>query len=299
MATWASSARWTSPRRSPGNSAAASTDPDGDRLFCSWSFGDGRVGNGITVGHVYESVGIYAVVATITDGFDESSAKTTSTITEAGALRAWGPDEGGALRLESPRDAWCFRLEPFEGTFPASSIEIPVRLVRHDDLDRREISEVAARRGPVEDSDGNGRPDCAACFSAEDLRALFGDQSPGPASRIVTLEGAISERGAFAAPLAVTVAAPGVLHPVLAPNPVAAEGALTFRTIRAGRVRVTLHDVRGRLVRSLLDEVRPAAIHQVHVDGRDGSGRPLPSGVYFYRVQSYGGTVSGRMTILR
>ena len=45
-------------------------------------------------------------------------------------------------------------------------------------------------------------------------------------------------------------------------------------------------DVRGRRVRSLLDEDLAAGHHTVIWDGLDGGGRPTASGVYFVRVAS-------------
>ena len=42
-------------------SAAGSSDPDGDSLTFSWSFGDGNLGNGLTTSHAYTSTGTYTV----------------------------------------------------------------------------------------------------------------------------------------------------------------------------------------------------------------------------------------------
>jgi hypothetical protein len=56
----------------------------------------------------------------------------------------------------------------------------------------------------------------------------------------------------------------------------------------AGRVSLAVYDLGGRTVRRLLDEARAAGTFAVLWDGRDGSGRPLPSGVYFARLSAGG-----------
>jgi hypothetical protein len=44
--------------------------------------------------------------------------------------------------------------------------------------------------------------------------------------------------------------------------------------------------VGGRLVRALVREELPPGRFQVAWDGRDGSGRPVPSGVYLLRLEA-------------
>jgi hypothetical protein len=65
-----------------------------------------------------------------------------------------------------------------------------------------------------------------------------------------------------------------------APNPFNPSTELRFTLPRTGRVGLEIVDVRGRRVRTLLDEVRPAGDHAVRWQGRDGAGRPVASGVY-------------------
>lgn len=48
------------------------------------------------------------------------------------------------------------------------------------------------------------------------------------------------------------------------------------------RIRLSVYDLAGRLVRTLADGEREAGFYQVVWDGKDGSGRPMGSGVYFY-----------------
>ena len=57
--------------------------------------------------------------------------------------------------------------------------------------------------------------------------------------------------------------------------------------------------VQGRLVRSLLNEVRSAGANQVNWDGRDQAGRGAASGTYFARLESGGRTSVKAMVLVR
>jgi len=85
------------------------------------------------------------------------------------------------------------------------------------------------------------------------------------------------------------------------PNPATANATLSFWTSRPGRLRVTLHDIRGRRISTLLDESNAAsANYRVPImGGYRGSGGYLASGVYFYRIEGVDGVSSGRVLILR
>jgi hypothetical protein len=163
---------------------------------------------------------------------------------------------------------------------------------------RREAIEDLAHRGAEEDADGNGTPDRSVCFRLDDLRALFADAPPGVMSAAVTIEGEVTGGGGFAAPLDLTIAAPAVRAQV-SPNPMRRDGAVVLRTAIPGRVRVVLHDVRGRRVRVVHEGELPPGIHAFVIDARDASGKRLPSGVYFYRVETPDGVMGGRFTLLR
>jgi flagellar hook assembly protein FlgD len=73
--------------------------------------------------------------------------------------------------------------------------------------------------------------------------------------------------------------------------------------VRAGsgkeQVRLDLYDVSGRLVRRLLDGQIPAGDTVLSWDGKDGNGRPVASGIYWYRLATEDGAVTRRAVIVR
>jgi photosystem II stability/assembly factor-like uncharacterized protein len=69
------------------------------------------------------------------------------------------------------------------------------------------------------------------------------------------------------------------------PNPFHPRTALKFDVPRPSHVRLSIHDVAGRLVRTLVNESRSAGRHSVSWEGRDESGRSVDSGVYLLRME--------------
>lgn len=281
-------------------SSAASSDPDNDRLATTWDFGDGAVGIGATTGHSYASAGIFLVTVTVSDGFDTATDKTTAAVLESGTARAWESSGAADIRLASPRDAWCFQLEPIENAFPLASISGTVRLVWHGEAGPVTIGEIVGAGPPTpEDRDGNGIPERSVCFSGSEFRALFIDLPTGSWDRVLSLEGSLAGGADFSAIMTLRVVVPGSLRAVVAPNPLNPGGNLTVRTARAGRARVTLHDVNGRAIRTLHDGFLGAGIHDFAIDGRNAAGVRLGSGVYFYRIVTDDGASGGRFTVLK
>lgn len=83
------------------------------------------------------------------------------------------------------------------------------------------------------------------------------------------------------------------------PNPFNPTTRIAWELPRAGRVSVRLYSVRGRLVRELLNEPRPAGPGQVEWDGRAADGSPIASGTYFYEVRAGDATVRGKAMLLK
>jgi flagellar hook assembly protein FlgD len=66
---------------------------------------------------------------------------------------------------------------------------------------------------------------------------------------------------------------------------------------REGPLRVEIRDLLGRRVRTLAEGSRAGGEHLVRWDGSDDSGRPLPAGAYWVRVDA-GAGARQRLTVL-
>ena len=69
------------------------------------------------------------------------------------------------------------------------------------------------------------------------------------------------------------------------PNPFNPRTTLSFSLAREGSVRLSIVDLRGRRVATLVDGTRTAGAHQVVWDGADDHGAQVPSGVYFVMLE--------------
>ncbi len=83
------------------------------------------------------------------------------------------------------------------------------------------------------------------------------------------------------------------------PNPFNPRTAIRFSLDRPAAARVVIYDVQGREVRRLVDEARPAGAYTVIWDGRDAAGRPVASGIYLYRLDAAGRSLTKKMILLQ
>ena len=72
------------------------------------------------------------------------------------------------------------------------------------------------------------------------------------------------------------------------PNPFNPSTTIKFDIAGDMPVQTSLnvYNVRGQLLRSLVNGMKSAGTYQIQWDGKDDAGRTLPSGVYFYRLQA-------------
>ncbi len=81
----------------------------------------------------------------------------------------------------------------------------------------------------------------------------------------------------------------------------AGEGAVfRFTLPESESVTLTIHDVRGRRVRRLLDRVSfPGGTGTITWDGKDDSSRTAASGVYLFRLETRSDHANGRVVLVR
>jgi hypothetical protein len=167
-----------------------------------------------------------------------------------------------------------------------------------------------------DDGDADSTGDCVgtsvhACFSMSDVRDLFGDASIADNIDDVTITGDLTTGGTFLA--TVNGHHPGNGHGKdknkkhhhgamsvqATPNPFNPQTILTFALTQSARVRVNIYDLRGALVKTLLNENRNAGTQTVPWDGTDSKQQRVVSGVYFVQVQSDQDRVVQRLTVLK
>jgi hypothetical protein len=125
-----------------------------------------------------------------------------------------------------------------------------------------------------------------------DRIVVFGGYDTTPRNDVWALENLSDSVGLPDPPLSPAVR----LHPN-APNPFNLSTRLFFDLPSDGEVRLRVLDVRGRLVRQLIDGFRPAGPSSATWDGRDDSGRPVSAGVYVCRLEARGESVAQKIVL--
>jgi hypothetical protein len=83
------------------------------------------------------------------------------------------------------------------------------------------------------------------------------------------------------------------------PNPFNPTTTIPYDVSERARVRLEVFDVRGALVRTLVDRVESPGHKRVQWDARDGHGRLVASGVYFFRARIGHFAATRRMTMIK
>ena len=83
------------------------------------------------------------------------------------------------------------------------------------------------------------------------------------------------------------------------PNPFNPQTTIAFRLADNSRVRISIYNLTGQLVKTLLDEELSARRHQVVWDGTNDFGIKVPSGIYLYVLEAGDRRISKRMILAK
>ena len=83
------------------------------------------------------------------------------------------------------------------------------------------------------------------------------------------------------------------------PNPFNPTTTISVTIPEQTHISLSIVDVRGRIVRTLINEVVAKGPKEIHWDGRDGRGDLVSSGVYFYRLVAGDEVLTRKMAVLK
>ncbi len=84
------------------------------------------------------------------------------------------------------------------------------------------------------------------------------------------------------------------------PNPFNPKTSVSYQVPDGGgHIAVEVYDVNGRHVRTLVDGFQSQGLKSIEWDGTDDDGRPMATGVYFYRMSGPGVESSRKMLLLK
>jgi hypothetical protein len=179
---------------------------------------------------------------------------------------------------------------------------------------RHSYQDIAA---PVEDGEececttagSDGYMDLTLKFQKSEIAAALGPVSDGDVIAL-TIKGQLNDGTHFEGidcvvirdkkPSMLDLSGPDevVLHPAV-PNPFNPGTKITFSIDRDALAVLSIYDVAGRLVRTLVNRRLEAGSYAEAWDGRDTSGDEVASGIYFYRLTAGNRTLTKKMVLIR
>ncbi|MCK4653821.1 MAG: T9SS type A sorting domain-containing protein, partial [Candidatus Cloacimonetes bacterium] len=68
------------------------------------------------------------------------------------------------------------------------------------------------------------------------------------------------------------------------PNPFNPETVIRYSIGEEGKVELTIYNIKGQKVKTLVNETIPAGEYSIIWDGKDSNGKRVSSGIYFYKM---------------
>jgi hypothetical protein len=83
------------------------------------------------------------------------------------------------------------------------------------------------------------------------------------------------------------------------PNPFNPSTSISYSLNERMHLTLSVYNVEGKLVKTLVDGVESSGPHSVGWDGKDDRGVKQSTGVYFYRLKTSGGAITRKMILLK
>jgi hypothetical protein len=83
------------------------------------------------------------------------------------------------------------------------------------------------------------------------------------------------------------------------PNPFNPETTISFELSKPGNVVLNIYNLKGELVKRLINNQMSNGKHSIVWDGKDNNGHICSSGVYFYKIESNGVVEVKKMLLLK
>ena len=83
------------------------------------------------------------------------------------------------------------------------------------------------------------------------------------------------------------------------PNPFNPTTKIGYMIQKSGMVELTVYNIMGKKVRTLVNNIQSAGSYLIQWDGCDDNGNIVNSGVYFYQLRTENNTITKRMTFMK
>ncbi len=83
------------------------------------------------------------------------------------------------------------------------------------------------------------------------------------------------------------------------PNPFSSNSTFECDLKKSGDVSLKMYNVKGQLVKTLVDDYQTASTHQIMWDGKDDFGRTVSCGLYFSKLSTSGISETRKIVIIK
>ena len=83
------------------------------------------------------------------------------------------------------------------------------------------------------------------------------------------------------------------------PNPFNPETTISFELSKPGNVVLNIYNLKGELVKMLINNQMSNGKHSIVWDGKDNNGKICSSGVYCYKIESNGRVETKKMLLMK
>jgi hypothetical protein len=83
------------------------------------------------------------------------------------------------------------------------------------------------------------------------------------------------------------------------PNPFNPTANIAYSLPTSGDVTLTIYNLRGETVKTLVTERQTAGEHRASWNGTNAAGQSVASGMYFYRLTGNGQTTTGKLMLMK
>ncbi|MDZ4182854.1 MAG: FlgD immunoglobulin-like domain containing protein, partial [Candidatus Cloacimonadaceae bacterium] len=83
------------------------------------------------------------------------------------------------------------------------------------------------------------------------------------------------------------------------PNPFNPSTSISFNLPQKSAVSLSIYNLKGQKVKSLVHAELPSGRHDIVWNGRDDNNRPVSSGIYMYRIQAGSWQDSRKMMLMK
>ncbi|MBC8181795.1 T9SS type A sorting domain-containing protein [candidate division KSB1 bacterium] len=83
------------------------------------------------------------------------------------------------------------------------------------------------------------------------------------------------------------------------PNPFNSSTNISYQLSRFGEVKLSILNIQGQIVKTLVDEIKDQGIYCVSWDGRNDAGSPVAGGIYIFQLQFNGSVAAKKLLLLK